>query len=340
MTVVAAAAVPLRPVAWHRLAWVVWRRYRSTLIAVLALLAALSAYLVVTGERMRTAYDAVSACTPAHSATCEFQWTDFHDAYAGGGLIFVLLVLLPGLVGAFVGTPLLARELESGTFRYAWTQGVGRMRWAVATVLPGLVGLAVLTAALGALVSWHNQPLVEAGMTPRFEGSSFPVTGLAVVGWSVLGFSLGLLAGLLWRRVVPALATAFALWFGLAYLASRVRLHYETPLTTTSQRFTGRQMTIGQWWERGGVRVDDAQVNQVLRAIGVQQHGSGTFTARPGSGALDPVQYLLQHGYTQVTSYQPDSRFWPFQWIEFGWLAAVSLVLVALTFWLLRRRAG
>ena len=33
-----------------------------------------------------------------------------------------------------------------------------------------------------------------------------------------------------------------------------------------------------------------------------------------GAAPIDPVQYLLQHGYTQWTSYQPDSRYWAFQW--------------------------
>jgi len=30
------------------------------------------------------------------------------------------------------------------------------------------------------------------------------------------------------------------------------------------------------------------------------------------------AQCLIQYGYTQWTSYQPGSRFWPFQWIEGG----------------------
>jgi len=54
----------------------------------------------------------------------------------------------------------------------------------------------------------------------------------------------------------------------------------------------------------------------------------------------DPVQYLIQHGYTLLTTYQPDSRFWPFQWIEGSWLLALSLLLIAATVWLVRRRAA
>ena len=51
-------------------------------------------------------------------------------------------------------------------------------------------------------------------------------------------------------------------------------------------------------------------------------------------------QYLAQHGYTLWTSYQPGSRFWPFQWIEGGWLLALSVLLIAATVWLVRRRAA
>jgi hypothetical protein len=52
------------------------------------------------------------------------------------------------------------------------------------------------------------------------------------------------------------------------------------------------------------------------------------------------VQYLIQHGFTQLTTYQPASQFWPFQWIEGGWLLALSLLLIATGIWLVRRRAA
>jgi hypothetical protein len=54
------------------------------------------------------------------------------------------------------------------------------------------------------------------------------------------------------------------------------------------------------------------------------------------------LQCLPHHGYgyTQWTSYQPASRFWPFQWIEGGWLLALSVLLIAVTVWLVRRRVA
>jgi hypothetical protein len=342
MTALAAApAVPPRPVPWPRLGWVVWRRYRTTLAATVAVLALIAVYLVINGERMRSAYATYLQCRPVDSARCQFDWANFHDSYGQPGLLGVVQLFLPGIIGAFAGAPVLARELETGTFRYAWTQGVGRIRWAIAALVPAAVGVAVIMGAFGALISWHNQPLVEAGITPRLHATVFPVTGLAAAGWALAGFTLGLLAGLLWRRVVPALATAFAAWFGLAFLTATIlRPHYLAQRTTTSLQLSNTDLTFGQWWTKGGVRVSDAQINDVLQTIGFQElGGSGKATVQPGaSGSVDPVQYLIQHGYTQVTSYQPDSRYWTFQWIEFGWLTGLALLLLAATLWLLRRR--
>jgi hypothetical protein len=63
-------------------------------------------------------------------------------------------------------------------------------------------------------------------------------------------------------------------------------------------------------------------------------------TVKPSSGLVGGfAQSLSQHGYTLWASYQPASRFWPFQWIEGGWLLAQSVLLIAVTVWLVRRRA-
>ena len=67
------------------------------------------------------------------------------------------------LIGAFAGAPVLARELETGTFRYAWTQGFGRWRWALAKLVLLAVVLAAAAAACGVVVSWYYQPYFASG---------------------------------------------------------------------------------------------------------------------------------------------------------------------------------
>jgi hypothetical protein len=338
----AAPTYARRPVPWHRLLWVAWRRYRTTLGAAAALLGLVAVYLLIRGHTMRTAYAAAEACRPRSAANCHFAFDHFHNTYANVGFIAALLVWTPALIGAFAGAPLLARELETGTFRFAWTQGVGRMRWVVAHLVLGALGVAVISAAFGVLITWYDHPLAASGIQPRLETSEFPLTGMAVVGWALAAYALGVLAGLVSRRVVAALAATLAVWTGLAFLAAEVlRPSYRSPLATHRLRLPQNAQPIHQWWTHGGMRVSEAQINQVLQAIGVQSSGGGGgFVVGPGGSSIDPVHYLLQHGYSQWTSYQPDSRYWSFQWVEFGWLAVLSLLLLAVTLWMVRRRAA
>ena len=82
--------------------------------------------LWLAGLKLHHAYAAAAACRPALSPAC----LDLPDTFNGAnGLLAngILLQALPALIGAFVGAPVLARELETGTFRYAWTQGFGRL---------------------------------------------------------------------------------------------------------------------------------------------------------------------------------------------------------------------
>jgi hypothetical protein len=113
-----------------------------------------------------------------------------------------------------------------------------------------------------------------------------------------------------------------------------LREHYLTPLLTSNPNVPGSAWIISQWWTKGGKPVSQSVLSQVLQGA-PQLAGKGGIPQ-----ALNVTQYLNQRGYTQWTSYQPAGRFWPFQWIESGWLLALSLLLIAATVWLVRRRAA
>ena len=46
----------------------------------------------------------------------------------------------------------------------------------------------------------------------------------------------------------------------------------------------------------------------------------------------------MAHGYRGYVTYQPASRFWAFQGIETGIFVVLAAILLAVTFWVLKRR--
>jgi hypothetical protein len=143
------------------------------------------------------------------------------------------------------------------------------------------------------------------------------------------------------RRAVPAIAATLAAYAGLAFATGLwLREHYITPLIThsTNINLPGSAWIISNWYTKDGKPVSRSAIRQVLQGYHhapAKRVGPNTFQT-----ILNPVGYLTQHGYTHWTSYQPGSRFWPFQWIEGGWLLALSVLLIATTVWLVRRRAA
>jgi hypothetical protein len=321
----------LRPVPWRRMAWVTWRQHRAALAGVAVFLGALAVYLWLTGLQLHHSY--AIACHPASSLACAMNFTGRYGITA----IFVstFLQAVPALIGAFAGAPLLARELETGTFRYAWTQGIGRWRWTLAKLVLLAVALAVAAGAFSVLYSWYNQPFFAAGYAIPFSTRVFDLGEVAFAAWTLAAFAIGALAGMLIRRVVPAIAATLTAYAGLALAtALYLRQHYMTPLLTSNPNLPGSAWSVSQWYTRGGKFAFPARGSQLVSAV------SQLCPPRIGTSNVSPAQCLSQHGYTQWTSYQPGSRFWPFQWIEGGWLLALSVLLIAATIWLVRRRAA
>src|SRR4051794_36648415 len=93
-----APTAELQPISWRRLLWVAWLRYRTSLAAGGALLAVVAVAVLLQGERMRSAYAAVQACTPRSSAQCNFAFMTFHDTYGDAGFAAAVFVWVPGLI--------------------------------------------------------------------------------------------------------------------------------------------------------------------------------------------------------------------------------------------------
>jgi hypothetical protein len=333
----------LRPVAWRRMAWVTWRQHRIALAGVAAFLGVLAVYVWIVGHQLHHAYAAATACHPASPACADLvsRFNGMYPALANG----TALQAVPALIGALVGAPVLAREMETGTFRYAWTQGFGRWRWTLVKLVALGVVVAAAAGAISVLFSWYYQPYFATGNqslslseAPPLAASLFDLRGVAFAAWTLVAFAIGGLAGMLIRRVVPAIVATLAAYTGLALAAGNLlRQHYLTPLVTSNPNVPGSALILSQWWTKGGKfafagRPPEDLLMQLCSNAPVRVFG------KPSHQTL--FQCLSQHGYTTWTSYQPASRFWPFQWIEGGWLLALSVLLIAVTVWLVRRRAA
>jgi hypothetical protein len=291
------------PVPWERMLWVTWRQHRAMLIGLTSVLAAVSVFLLVAGLDVHHAYAALTACRPVNSNACAALNTHFNNLYwPMGNTAGIFMNLAPVLIGMFAGPAVLARELETGTFRYAWTQGIGRVRWTIAKLTLLAVVITILAWAFSQLFSWFFDPIMDfEGMSIVASKGLFDTRGIDFAAWTLVAFAIGACLGMLIRRIIPAMAATLGVYLGLDLLSWLVlREDYPVAIDTTNASLFNGPSTPNSPW--------------VLK----------TWTV----------------GHTNWWRYIPASRFWPMQFIESGWLLVLAIALVAATVWLVRRRAA
>ncbi len=226
--------------------WLTWRQFRPQATAAIAAVAVLAILLAATGPHLASLY-AASGIPRCHGSSCGQLADTFLTGPVSSGvfpLAYALgigcVLLAPVIIGMFWGAPLLARELEAGTFRLAWTQTVSRTRWlATKLALTGLAALAV-TGGFSLMVSWWAAPigratrLADGILSPfalgPFELVSFDSHGITPLGYAAFAFILGVSAGLVSRRVVPAMAITLVIFIAAQLAVPHwVRPHLLSP---------------------------------------------------------------------------------------------------------------
>jgi hypothetical protein len=291
--------------------WVSWRQHRSQAMVGLGLLCALAVYGLVLGLQMRTSFsnNNLASCL-AHSlgAGCPNSVATFDDSF--GSLVNIgfwgVLLLLPGLIGAAVGAPLLAREMELGTWRLAWSQTVPRTRWLVVQLAVAATGLIVLGAAMTLVITWYRAPMDR--LTGHFVHNAYDYEGLVFTAYVLFAFGLAVLFGQLLRRSIPALLAALVPWVAVRLVVEfALRPHFMAPLKLTR--------TLTQ------------------NCAGHVCGGNGIVNVPPTTGHIGDL--LVG---TTGNAYQPASRFWAFQSIEAGIFVLLTLAVLGAAVWLIHRR--
>ncbi|GAA4569753.1 ABC transporter permease [Micromonospora coerulea] len=327
--------------------WLTWRQHRKQAFFTLLGFAALAALMVPIGLSMRHSYAdlGLAECVRqlndpnvagATREACEAGFHRFTNRYGSLNLVAVLLLTLPVLVGLFWGAPLVAREVEHGTHRFVWTQGVGRTRWAL--VKFGLVGAGALLAAVcyGLGMSWWVDPLTQSAREGRLGMIVFDLQGVVPIGYTLFAVALGIFAGTVWKRMLPAMGITLAAFIGVrAAVAILARPHYQ-PAETLTFPIDGTsepRMERGDWILSQGIR--DAGGTMVAPDTRIMCPPGG----RGPTGQVCGAELGLKPGAYNWQLYQPADRFWLFQGIETGIFVALAALLLYLALRRIRRIA-
>lgn len=325
--------------------WLVWRQYRAQGAIACALLAAFAAVILVGGFQIASHWHSVLAACSGHSACLQQQ-----PPLASQAVVDALLLVgmtVPAVLGMLWGAPLLAHELESRTSDFAWAQSVTRTRWL--TVKAGwlLLAAAACGGAIAALITWWSGPN-NALAVNAFRPGQFDIQGIVPVGYAVFAMALGIAAGTVARRTLPAIAVALGGFIALRLvIADFVRPHYMAAVTTY-YNVTGSFTPPGSAWlfSQGAVsrtgQVVPAGWGDLFPALPAACQkllpGSGGPTPKSGSPLSGVFSCMQAHGWRGFATYQPASRYWPFQGIETGIYVLLAAALIAVTFVIVRRR--
>ncbi|SDM63313.1 hypothetical protein SAMN04487981_10263 [Streptomyces sp. cf386] len=287
------------------LVWAVLRVHRTALAFWGLALAAATAGLIwlhAIAEEARRAYvpcsepvaeDGYPSCASIEAITADDYYSD------GIALLTTALSYAIFPVAAWAGGALIARELENGTARLAWTQSVGPARWLAAKLAVPALLLAAGTGAVVLLNRWartDGDPNVSGDW---YGPDVFVGTGPAAIGYVLAGLALGALAGLLLGRALPAAGVGLAAALLLYNLLERYREDLWPKVTRTGPEGLdpGRSAWSVAW-------------------------------ASTGEGGVTTVE----------VTFHPGAHFWPLQYVETGIVLTVAAAATLAAFAVLRRR--
>jgi ABC-type transport system involved in multi-copper enzyme maturation permease subunit len=345
-----------------------WLQSRTQTLIAAAALAALAVAAAITGVQLSHLYNSLVAHC---QSSCDLATQQFlsHDHFLDR-LLDPLAQVTPALIGIFWGAPLLTRELETGTYRLAWTQSVTRSRWLVTKL--GLVGLATVTIAglLTLTITWWYRAL-DSVSTNQY--AVFDRRDIAPIGYAAFAFASGALIGAVIRRTLPAMATTLGTFVFVRIATTLwVRPHLLTPLHKTMSLLNADHFGIASingssttlvaqgsagpnaWTLSSKIATNTGHIATAAeRTAFVHQYcpNVGPPPGPPSGHAVvgvagadaragEACSNLAARTFHLLVTYQPASRYWTFQWLETGIFLALALLAAIACYWWVTRRTA
>ena len=185
-------------------------RFEVLAIATATLLLVLAAY-VVAARLEAVGFGPCAGAQGPWSPRCEsLAKVFFGIAQSEGTAVLGLIAVLPYAAGLILGGPLIAREIERGTTRLAWSISPSRLRWYLARMLPIVAVVFALMFAAGSAAD-H----LFAAQEPRLDtANAFDLYGVrgSLIALEALVMTAGAIGlGAVTGRVLPTLILALIL---------------------------------------------------------------------------------------------------------------------------------
>ena len=292
--------------------FLIWRLHRVHAIVAAVVIVAVAALIVPTGIAIANSYHhAVMNCSVSHVGCGDIAGTVFSQNGVFTSLVQDLAMAVPLVLGILWGAPLVAREVEASTQDFAWTQGVTRRRWVVTNLGWALLAAAAWGGALAALFTWWRGP--DNAVDGPVKFIYFDVQGVTPIAYTVFAMALGIAAGALFRRVVPAITTTLVVFPAVRIVTAL----FLRPLFAVSKNVSPLAGTPPLSWS--------------LSADILPSAAASTACAN-ASGQRGRVVALAAHSAEHII-YLPANRFWPVQGVESGIFLVLALALAIFTYW-------
>lgn len=298
--------------SWAGAVRAAWRQHRTGLAAAVGVLAVVTVALLVTGLRIH-----------AEPAALRPRIADLSDAASTGDGTLLLPALLPFIIGATLGASATVRDFGRGTAAFAWTQGIGRVRWVAGKLLAAGSVLTAAAVVTGLVFQWWDRPYVNLRLTePQF--ALYPPV---FAGWTLACFAFAAFLGAVLRHRSAAETICIVCMLPLAIAHAEFLRPRYFPLAKAINVLPPGSAEVDTYlgWPDGQ--------RLTGRAF---QHVEDVLNQAYGQAAFDRALARLHVAIVWV--YQPASRFWALQAVESAGLLVIAVAFAAAAIWIVSRR--
>lgn len=320
-----------------RAAWVTLKLHRIEVlvaIAVALLTTAWATYVEVRAAGVHVPSDCFAtwiSAGPDAAGACTGPVRAWGTILADAGDSFrQFMEFLPFVVGALVGVPIVAGEIEGRTTGMAWSLSPSRTRWLARQVVPValVTGAALLVAGAAAELIEHDRETWAGGFQDVTHIGHYGV-GLVARAFGVFG--VGIAIGALLGRQLPAFLLAVVLGLGFLTALAGVR---DAWFASHEAHVLEEQFGVATDWAwrtpDGALLTKEAATALVPPELTAQDQGQ----VQP----VHTITWLEEHGYTEVSlgiSIDVAMGWAPYEAGAYAILGLGSMVVAA---WLVNRR--